>query len=598
MKYVRSLALLARYLAVFAMIPVLQSAAAQQPPRGTSAIEGSVVRFGSGTPISGATVELTPVGPAPEGVFRYGSWITQPGPRYTASTDIDGKFLIQNAPAGTYRLHATQALGFVLTEYGQRSANGRGQPVTLTAGQRLRGIQLVMTPAGSISGRIIDSDGEPVVRGQVQAFRPTYTNGRRALRVIQSVQTNDLGEYRLFWLPPGSYFVGARSANPHTESAQMLISPPGAGGTFETASSVQSVRRVDRGVEIEEALVSVYYPGTVDSQNASAVELHAGESLGGLDFPLGSGRIRSRHVRGVVINQLTNQPGNAMVILAPSDPSSEYPVPSATADPNGFDIAGVLAGRYVLFVIGNGGITLQPLEVGDNDVQDVKVGVGPRRFDTFQGRIFVEGSSRDRGADLARLQVKVEREPNLAVLPPPPPPPPGIGPSGVVSASGEFRLNFLPPGEYRVSLAGLPPDLYLKSARIGNIDLLTELLRVGDLEDRSIGITLSARPGILQGRILDEKQQPAAGVTVALVPDPARRKRLDLYKDTTTDESGKFEFQGVAEGNFKVYAWEEVEPSAWQNEEFLRSFESRGKAIRMDEASRQEIEVFVIGAQR
>ncbi len=37
-----------------------------------------------------------------------------------------------------------------------------------------------------------------------------YHEGNRLLNFIQAVQTNDLGEYRLFWLPPGRYYVAAR----------------------------------------------------------------------------------------------------------------------------------------------------------------------------------------------------------------------------------------------------------------------------------------------------------------------------------------------------------------------------------------------------
>jgi hypothetical protein len=585
---------LEKFVLALVLVPQLQNPSALIT-KGTASIEGSVVRLGIGTPIAGATVELTPVGSAPEGVFRYGVWVTQPGPRFATSTSMDGRFVLPNVPAGAYRLYATQAQGFVLTEYGQRSINGKGRPVLVSEGQRLRDVQLAMTPAGSISGRLVDREGEPVVRAHVQAFRVSYVNGRRTLRVVQSVQTNDLGEYRLFWLPPGSYYIGARIGNLHAEEAHVLIAPPGAGGTFEIASSVQARRTVERGEEIEGVLVSVYYPGTVDSRNASPVELHADEHLGGLDFSMASGRIRGRHVRGFVIDQRTNQPGAGMVVLAPREASSDFPVPSANADRNGFDISGVLPGSYILFAVGSGGMVVQDLEVSDTDVNGLRIGSGPRGFSTFQGRIVVEGDAADHVADLMRLQVKVEREPNLAVLPPPPVP--GMAPSGAVSATGDFRLNFLPPGNYRLGVAGMPPNLYLKSARMGNRDLLGELLDAERPPDSPIQITLSSRPGVVQGRVLNEKQQPAAGATVVLVPDPARG-RLDLYKDSTTDDSGRFEFRGVAEGNYKVFAWEDVESTAWQNEEFMRPFESRGRTVRVDEAGRHEIEVPMIGPQR
>ncbi len=76
----------------------------------------------------------------------------------------------------------------------------------------MRGLQLVLTPTGSIAGRVYDRDG-PVGKLQVQALRPIYRDGHRALTIVQSVQTDDRGEYRLFWLPPGRYYVTAKPFN-------------------------------------------------------------------------------------------------------------------------------------------------------------------------------------------------------------------------------------------------------------------------------------------------------------------------------------------------------------------------------------------------
>jgi hypothetical protein len=64
-----------------------------------------------------------------------------------------------------------------------------------------------MIPAGVIAGRLYDRDGEAASNVTVQALKYVYQNGRRVLSSVQSAQTNDLGEYRLFWLPPESKFA-------------------------------------------------------------------------------------------------------------------------------------------------------------------------------------------------------------------------------------------------------------------------------------------------------------------------------------------------------------------------------------------------------
>src|SRR5262249_3694663 len=117
-----------------------------------------------------------------------------------------GKFVFWNAPAGTYRLIATRP-GYARSEYGQRTPNGAGRSITLTSGQQRADLRIHMTQTGSISGRILNSAGQPAGNATVQALKASYADGRRELELVQSARTNDLGEYRLFWLAPGLYFV-------------------------------------------------------------------------------------------------------------------------------------------------------------------------------------------------------------------------------------------------------------------------------------------------------------------------------------------------------------------------------------------------------
>jgi hypothetical protein len=46
-----------------------------------------------------------------------------------------------------------------------------------------------------------------VAYARVLAMQDWYHEGNRLLDFVQTVQTNDRGEYRLFWLPPGDYRV-------------------------------------------------------------------------------------------------------------------------------------------------------------------------------------------------------------------------------------------------------------------------------------------------------------------------------------------------------------------------------------------------------
>src|SRR5205085_1817725 len=67
----------------------------------------------------------------------------------------------------------------------------------------------IALPRGSaVSGRILDEFGEPVADASVSAMRREYASGKR--RLVQSGRnslTNDLGQFRLFGLPPGEYYI-------------------------------------------------------------------------------------------------------------------------------------------------------------------------------------------------------------------------------------------------------------------------------------------------------------------------------------------------------------------------------------------------------
>src|SRR2546428_10362852 len=75
--------------------------------------------------------------------------------------------------------------------------------------QKLRGVVLQLMPAGTSTGRVFDRDGEPLANVNVEALKYSYQEGQRVMNVVQTARTNDLGEYRLFWLQPGRYFVSA-----------------------------------------------------------------------------------------------------------------------------------------------------------------------------------------------------------------------------------------------------------------------------------------------------------------------------------------------------------------------------------------------------
>src|SRR6266566_395236 len=76
-----------------------------------------------------------------------------------------------------------------------------------------------MTAAAVITGRVNNEDGEPMIRVQVVALRrPTeeeteedipFASRKQTLIPVASSQTDDRGQYRIFGVKPGEYYIRA-----------------------------------------------------------------------------------------------------------------------------------------------------------------------------------------------------------------------------------------------------------------------------------------------------------------------------------------------------------------------------------------------------
>ena len=164
----------------------------------------------------------------------------------SSTTDVGGRFEIKGIDPGNYRLRVMRN-GFVTQEYGQKTPNDAGAILSLRAGQDLKDLLFRLVPSAVISGRIEDEDGSPLPWVRVSALRETYLRGRRRLVSEVTVVTNDLGEYRLFGLRPGRYFI-------------LAIYKPG--------QRLEPVEAVDDSVEPRKSgYVPTYYPGSPDLAN-------------------------------------------------------------------------------------------------------------------------------------------------------------------------------------------------------------------------------------------------------------------------------------------------------------------------------------------
>jgi hypothetical protein len=450
-------------------------------------------------------------------------------------------------------------------------------------------VSLVMTPAATINGRILD-EGEPSGYAHVQALRATWRDGRRQLTVAQLVQADERGVYRLFWLPPGEYVVAARPLDLRRSSEMMHIPPPSRFGDYEqqmrpTVTAINATRVTPNGEVIESQYVPIYYPGTRDESLAQPITVSAGQHLQGLDIDVAESLVRTRRVRGQVIDGTTGLPvTRASLEIIPRDAPAILLVSGGSTSADGrFDLGGAWPGPNYLVV--NGGAALVPFEVADADVNGLTVTLWPPV--SIPGLIRTAAGDADPGV-VSGITISLRRMPAVNGVRDPGPVVTPISASGAAAvrysaapisdADGRFTLSGIRQGDYAI-VASLRGDAYIESAQFGGRDVLRRPLRIDGPAQGRLEIVIGTDGASVGGTIVDGRAGSVAGATVVLVPDQGR-ERTDLFKSATTDALGRFELRGVAPGDYELFAWDHMPPGAWMDPEVLRMEEGRGRRIR------------------
>jgi hypothetical protein len=202
---------------------------------------------------------------------------------------------------------------------------------------------------------------------------------------------------------------------------------------------------------------------------------------------------------------------------------------------------------------------------------------------TIAGRIRVEGGS---PFDLTRLGVGLLASDKSM----------GSG-SAEIKPDGTFVVPNVYEGNYRLRISGFPEAYYVKSAREGGSEVLAAGLTVSrSAPPAALEIVLSPDGGRMDGSVLQD-DHPVQGAYVVLVPDPPHRDREDLYSGKPTDQYGRFTLLGLPPGDFKLFAWEPVPGTNYNDPDFFESFEDRGTSVHITEGQAQTVQLELTTAE-
>jgi hypothetical protein len=165
----------------------------------------------------------------------------------------------------------------------------------------------------------------------------------------------------------------------------------------------------------------------------------------------------------------------------------------------------------------------------------------------------------------------------------------GILGNSSVNSDGTFELRNVPGGDYQLVVGSRSKDFrdyFTKSVNLGGRDVADSGFPVRP--EPYLDVVISANGASIAATVLDGNGQPVANATVLGVPSGEHQMRRDLYQRETSDENGHFNLRGLNPGTYTVLAFEELQEN-FRRRQFLKTYESRGDPVQLDEGARKSV---------
>jgi hypothetical protein len=536
------------FFALFLTAAPLLSQAPQQP----GIVSGKVVNSVTGQAVKKAVVTL-----------RGGSGQNS----YVTGSDQSGKFQFDNVQPDKY-LATADAEGYSGTlRSGQKL-------IPVAAQQEVSDVEVRMAPLVTISGKVLDESGQPLEGASVTALHYDYSGGSKTLQSIGNAQTNDRGEYRMFDLQPGRYYLMAVAFRRNIPQAGM--------GIVGISGRVAQESRVHSTVP-EEGYTAVYYPGVTEVSQTSPQELKPGAEWTGADFKLR--QLPAYHIRGRVTGAAARGGGRNMVRAQPCEADDALGafggIPnslqvSQQADAR-FDFSGAVPGTYCVSVVQPGARVMavkQMVTVKAGDVEDVELPV-PASF-TVSGTLVIDGTPPNPMPQLfVGLRTTADR---------------GVS-QVAIKSDGAFQIDGMYPGAYSVFLPQGP--LYAKSILYGSQDVISGVipsLQAGI----ALTITMGTDPGEVDGTVQAGTVEAGMPINMVAVPEGAYAARQDMERFASSPAGANFSMPNMPPGDYKIFAVESDDYSDLRNRDLLKLLEGKAAPVTVHATEHVQVSVTAI----
>jgi carboxypeptidase family protein len=460
-------------------------------------------------------------------------------------------------------------------------------------------------PRGSVlAGRIVDEFGEPVAEAEVSAMRLQFTNGKRRLTPSgRTASSNDLGQFRIYGLPPGEYYVSATLRNMN----MMVVDMMGGGAGGPVGSNQTS------------GYAATYYPGTPSPGDAQRVAVAVGQELGSVDIQLQP--VKLAKISGTAVGSDGKPMSGAMVMLMPTMKDTLQFMPGGTSRTNKdgqFTLPGVAPGEYSLQVQ-SGGAMISAVGAAMSFAFRTVDGASDGPPST-QEREFASSTVNVAGEDITGMVIvgtrgakasgtvtwaggmKPEGAGTMRVMATPTDDSPGpvmtLGGS-TVKDNGSFEVEGL-VGNRIFRMVNPPKGWITKSVRFNGDDVTDRGIDFKPGQDlEGIEIELTNKTTSITGSVNDDKGNALKDYTVVVFPEDQGKWALVQNRWTASarpDQQGQFKVNNLPPGAYYAIAVDYVAQGEWSDPEWLARASKRAARFTLDEGSSKTLDLKLSGS--
>jgi hypothetical protein len=499
----------------------------------------------------------------------------------SVNSNDKGNFEFAGLPAGTYYIRAAHA-GMIL-----KGARLAGILINVAAGQS-QTLNLIMLPSSTITGRILNEDGEPMQNVSVAAMHYVYTAAGRRLITVKRAMSDDKGEYRLFGLKPGSYLLTADKLRGSFEE-----------GNLNLAIGTQAAS----GHQNQKVYALTYYQNERSPEQATPIVLKPGDETQA-NFAL-AGRAAhhiSGKVSGMITAKLSDKPEEFRCFVTAAGNGSQVPAGWAVVGKDSsFDLGPLPPGKYRITAgeIGqeNGRSGSKEVIVDASDVTGVNISLNAAK-NQITGVVRTDTNAKIDYSQLSVVLISDTDANDVSELAETTEPY-GYG-FAEVGKDGSFKIDISTPSSelYHAVLgargSGLE-DWFTSKVLVAGKDVLESGFKINAAAISPIEIVISDKGASVEGVALNGEKNPFPNAEVIALPsDPKLRKRVELMQKTIADQQGNFKLRGIRPGEYITFAVEDIQEQPFLEDPFLKKNAGQVQAVKLEAGARQKVELLVI----